>query len=74
MHTPFKQTQDSFSFVKEVQVFQIISWYLLIFVASLENISSNKAIDLAVGIIFNNNESMNATKRQLKELFVFVTS
>ena len=34
----------------------------------------NKAIDLAVDIVLDNNESMNITKPQLKKIFVFATS
>ena len=35
------------------------------------NIPLNETIDLAVDIIFDNNQSMNITKPQLKKLFVF---
>ena len=38
------------------------------------NIPLNETIDLAVDIIFDNNQSMEFTKPQLKKLFVFATS
>ena len=38
------------------------------------NIPLNETIDLAVDIIFDNNQSMNSTKPQLKKIFVFATS
>ena len=38
------------------------------------NIPLNETIDLAVDIIFDNNQSMNITKPQLKKTFVFATS
>ena len=38
------------------------------------NIPLDKTIDLAVDIIFGNNQSMNSTKPQWKKLFVFATS
>ena len=38
------------------------------------DIPLNETIDLAVDIIFDNNQSMNITKPQLKKLFVFTTS
>ena len=38
------------------------------------NIPLNETIDLAVDIIFDNNQSMNITKPLLKNLFVFATS
>ena len=37
------------------------------------NIPINETIDLAVGIIFDNNKIMNITMPQLKKLFVFAT-
>ena len=38
------------------------------------NIPLKETIDLAVDIIFDNNQSMNITKPQLRKLFVFATS
>ena len=40
----------------------------------LTNIPLNETIDLAVDIIFGNNESVNTTKLQLKKLFAFAAS
>ena len=50
-------------------MFQIILQYLLMFVAYL-----HETIDLAVDIIFGNNQNINIAKSQLKKHFVFTTS
>ena len=77
MLTPFILTdycsQDSFSFVKEVQEVSVSDYFMVSYdVCSLfTNIPLNETIDLAVDIIFDNNQSMNITKPQLKKLFVF---
>ena len=69
-------TQDSFSFVKEVQEVSVSDYFMVSYdLCSLfTNIPLNETIDLAVDIIFDNNQSMNITKPQLKKLFVFATS
>ena len=69
-------TQDSFSFVKEVQEVSVSDYFMVSYdVCSLLTIIPlNKTIDLAVDIIFGNNQSMNITKPQLKKRFVFTTS
>ena len=69
-------TQDSFSFVKEVQEVSVSDYFMVSYdVCSLfTNIPLNETIDLAVNIIFDNNKSMNITKPQLKKRFVFATS
>ena len=80
MLTPFILTdyctQDSFSFVKEVQEVSVSDYFMVSYdVCNLfTNIPLNETIDLAVDIIFDNNKSMNITKPQLKKLFVFATS
>ena len=80
MLTPFILTdyctQDSFSFVKEVQEVSVSEYFMVSYdVCSLfTNIPLNETIDLAVDIIFNNNPSMNITKPQLMKRFVFATS
>ena len=76
MNTPFKQTHGSFSFVKEVQEVSVSDYLMVSFdvCSQFTNIPLNEAIDLAVDIIFDNNQSMNVTKPQLKKLFVFATS
>ena len=67
-------TQDSSSFVKEVQEVSV-SDCMVSYVCSLfTNIPLNETIDLAVDIIFDNNRSVNIIKSQLKNLFVFATS
>ena len=77
MLTPFIPTdcctQDSFSFVKEVQEVSVSDHFMVSYdVCSLfTNIPLNEAIDLAVDIIFDNNKSMNITKSQLRKLFCF---
>ena len=65
--------QDSFSYVKEVQEVNVLDYFMVSFeVCSLfPNIPLCKTIDLAVDIIFNNNQNMNITKPQLKKPFVF---
>ena len=69
-------TQDSFSFVKEVQEASVSDYFMVAYdVWSLFTIIPLKeTIDLAVDIIFHNNQSINITKPQLKKLFVFATS
>ena len=80
MLTPFILTdyctQDSFSFVKEVQEVSASDYFMVSYdVCSLfTNMPLNETIDLAVDITFDNNQSMNITKPQLKKLFVFATS
>ena len=80
MLTPFILTdyctQDSFSFVKEVQEVSVSDYFMVSYdVCNLfTNVPLNETIDLAVDIIFDNNKSMNITKPQLKKLFVFATS
>ena len=70
MLTPFILTdyctQDSFSFVKEVQEVSVSNYFVASYdVCSLfTNIPLDKTIDLAVHIIFDNNQSMNSTKPQ----------
>ena len=70
MLTPFILTdyctQDSFSFVKEVQEVSVSNYFVGSYdVCSLfTNIPLDKTIDLAVDIIFDNNQSMNSTKPQ----------
>ena len=80
MLTPFILTdyctQDSFSFVKEVQEVSVSEYFMVSYdVCSLfTNIPLNETIDLAVDIIFDNNRSVNIIKPQLKNLSVFATS
>ena len=80
MLTPFILTdyctQDSFSFVKEVQEVSVSDYFMVSYdVCSLfTNIPLNETIDLANDVIFDNNQSMSITKPQLKKLFVFATS
>ena len=66
-------SEDSFSFVKEVQEVSVSDCFMVSYdVCSLfTNIPLKETIDLAVDIIFDNNQSMNITKPQLKKLFVF---
>ena len=78
--TPFILTdycsQDSFSFAKEVQEVSVSDYFKVSYFAFsfFTNIPLNETIDLAVHIIFDNNQSMNITKPQLKIFFVFATS
>ena len=68
MFTPFigtdYWTQDSFSFVKEVEGVSISDYFMVSYdVCSLfTNMTLTETIDLAVDIIFGNNKSMNITK------------
>ena len=77
MLTPFILTdyftQDSFSFVKEVQEVSDSDYLMVSYdVCSLfTNIPLNETIDLAVDIIFDNNQKLNITKPQLKKTFHF---
>ena len=70
MLTPFIQTdyctQDSFSYVNEIQEKNVLDYFMVSFgVCSLfPNIPLDETIDLAVDIIFNNNQNMNITKPQ----------
>ena len=80
MLTPFILTdyctQGLFSFVKEVQEVSVPDYFMVSYdVCSLfKNIPLKETIDLAVDVIFDNNQSMNITKPQLRKLFVFATS
>ena len=75
MLTPFILTDyctlDSFSYVKEDQEVSVSHYFMVSYdVFSMStNIPLNETIDLAVDIIFDNNQSMNITKSQLKKLF-----
>ena len=75
MLTPFILTdyftRDSFSFVKEVQEVSVSDYFMVSYddCSLFTNIPLNETIDLAVDIIFDNNQSMNITKSQLKKLF-----
>ena len=79
MLTPFILTdyftQDSFSFVKKVQEVSVSDYFMVSYddCSLFTNIPLNETIDLAVDIIFDNNQSMNITKSQLKKLFIFAT-
>ena len=75
MLTPFILTDyctlDLFSYVKEDQEVSVSHYFMVSYdVFSMStNIPLNETIDLAVDIIFDNNQSMNITKSQLKKLF-----
>ena len=77
MLTPFILTdyftQDSFSFVKEVQEVSVSDYFMVSYddCSPFTNIPLNETIDLAVDIIFDNNQKMNITKPQLKKTFHF---
>ena len=60
-------TQDSFSFVKEVQEVSVLDYFMVSY--DVCSLFTNETIDLAVDIIFDNNKSMNITNPQLKKLF-----
>ena len=62
--------------VQEVQELSVSDYFMVSYdVCSLfTNTPLNETIDLAVDIIFDNNQGMNITKPQLKKLFVFATS
>ena len=66
-------TQDSFSLVKEVQEVSVSDYFMVSYdVCSLfTNITLNETTDLLVDKVFDNNQSINITKFQLKKLFVF---
>ena len=69
-------TQDSFSFVNELQQAGICGSFLTSFdVESLfTNIPLNETIDLAVNYIIDNTPGIKISKRDLKKLFDFATS
>ena len=77
MLTPFILTdyftRDSFSFVKEVQEVSVSDYFMVSYddCSLFRNIPLNATIDLAVDIIFDNNQKMNITKPQLKKAFHF---
>ena len=77
MLTPFILTdyftQDSFSFVKEVQEVSVSDYFMVSYddCSLFRNIPLNATIDLAVDIIFDNNQKMNITKPQSKKAFHF---
>ena len=77
MPTPFAPTdcftQDSFSFVKEVQEVSVSGYFMVSYnVCSVfANISLIKTVDLSVEMISDKSQSINITKPYLKKLIVF---
>ena len=74
MLTPFIPTdycsQDSFSFVKEVQEANVSDYFMVSYdTCSLyTNILLNETIDSAVDKIFNNNQSIDITSPQMRKI------
>ena len=61
-----------------MELLSVWDYFLIILsydVSSLfTNISLNETVDLAVDVIFDNNQSMNITGHQIKKRFVFALS
>ena len=68
--------KDTFSFVSQMKNGSLSEKYFLSYdVTSLfTNIPLQKNTDIAINLIFNPNPNLNIAKRELKKLFLFVTS
>ena len=68
--------KDTFSFVSQIKNANFSKKFLVSYdVASLfTNIRLQKTIDIAINFIFNYNTNLNITKKELKKLFLLVTS
>ena len=68
--------KDTFSFVFQIKRANLSGKFLVSYdVTSLfTNIPLLKTIDIAINLIFNHNPNLNITKKELKKLFLFVTS
>ena len=69
-------TKDSFSFCKQIKKVSSTNKFLISYdISSLfTSISLNETIDLAVKLIFDNNQNIKITKKDLEKLFEFTTS
>ena len=68
--------KDTFSFVSQMKNGSLSEKFILSYdVTSLfTNIPLQKNTDIAINLIFNPNPNLNIAKRELKKLFLFVTS
>ena len=69
-------TQDTFSFIKEMEEVRDYNNFLVSFdVSSLfTNIPLNETIKLALDCVLSNNHEVNISRKDLKKLFQFATS
>ena len=68
--------KDTFTFVSQIKNANLSKRFLFSNdVTSLfNNIALQETIDIAINLIFNHNPNLNITKKELKKLFLFVTS
>ena len=68
--------KDTFSFVSQIKNANLSKKCLVSYdVTSLfTNIPLQETIDIAINLIFNHNPNLNITRKELKKLFLFVTS
>ena len=68
--------KDTFSFVSQINNTNLSKKVIVSYdVTSLfTNIILQGTIDIAINLIFNHNPNLNITKKELKKLFLFVTS
>ena len=68
--------KDTFTFVSQIKNANLSKKFLFSNdVTSLfTNIALQETIDIAINLIFNHNPNLNITKKELKKLFLFVTS
>ena len=69
-------TQDTFTFIKELEEVRDYSNFLVSFdVSSLfTNIPLNETVELALDYFLSNNRDVNISRKHLKKLFQFATS
>ena len=69
-------SKDTFSFVSQIKNENLFKKFLVSYeVTSLfTNISLQETIDIAINLIFNHNPNLNITRKELKKLFLFLTS
>ena len=68
--------KDTFSFVSQIKNANLSKKFLISYdVTSLfTNIPLQETMDIAINLIFKHNPNLNITRKELKKLFLFVTS
>ena len=68
--------KDNFSFVSQIKNANLSGKFFISYdVTSLfTNIPLQETIDIAINLVFNHNPNLNITRKELKKLFLFVTS
>ena len=68
--------KDTFSFVCQIKNANLSGKFLVFYDATslFTNILLQETIDIAINLILNHNSNLNITRKELKELFLFVAS